>query len=901
MRYSALLGSIVLTLTAAGCECGDPSDGDGGLFDDGGVLPDGFVFPDAGPVGTGELAEGPVCTPGGWCWETPQPAGGNLSGIWSPEPGRLIAGSGTHMFHVEDDVIRHAAPPTLTPYLNGIPVWGASPDDVWANAFGSLIHFDGGRWTETGSVGFASSISGVAGDDVWAVGFSNLSHYDGASWTTLDTSGLTEVSFADVWAIGPDEAIVVGSEMREARVWHVTGTTIEDLAIPVAMGNAFGVYASGLDDIWVGVSGGLWRYDGSWSQISTSSIFAQTTSFIWGSGPGDVWITNRDSVLHWDGAGMETIPVDGARQLTAVAGTSPTDVWATDLDGQIHHWDGSAWTTRFKAMVTPADFTATSVQDDGVGWAIGPQGIAERAPDGTWSGVASPTMSPLVGVAHTGAETFLFAMGGAYRRNGGAWELVLGGSGLTDACATSDGTTWAVGDRLATYSAGEWVDASVVAPGAFGRIQCQGDEAWATPAAGTDPEDGLPILHWDGAQWGLVGLTSIAHLEIGGAVAPAADDAWVVAQTATSEGIVMRWDGAQWRQVSGLPSTVRGVGASGATDVWVVGDSGLARRWDGSSWSNLDAAGGPAFGWVGPAGDGTALAITEAGVVWRYDGSAWSAISGTLSDAGIFAEPLVDVAFRGGEVFAAGDRRALRFDGAAWSQIDSFSAVRVAASETGGVWFVDQIDYIGRWDETSGMIVQPDTSFRSASDVILPFTGSEVFAVNERNVFRFDGSTFQVDHSVDNRGLTLFGYAADAMWLLSAPGFSRDDFAQVWRRTPTWELAPELGAPIGFGTDDMDRLLAMDADLGIWRREGGGWRLVIDPREGFEGRGRAGYLYSLTDAWVLALNGLLHFDGAAWSQLADPVGLVFNDLEASPDGTLYAAGRGAAVVSRQPD
>ena len=95
-------------------------------------------------------------------------------------------------------------------------------------------------------------------------------------------------------------------------------------------------------------------------------------------------------------------------------------------------------------------------------------------------------------------------------------------------------------------------------------------------------------------------------------------------------------------------------------------------------------------------------------------------------------------------------------------------------------------------------------------------------------------------------------------------------------------------------------MLVLDASLGLWRREDGAWRAITEPREGFEQRGVAAHVLDIDDVWVLALGGLLHWDGAAWTSLAEPVGLNFQAMREAPDGGTFAVGYGASVVRRAP-
>lgn len=48
----------------------------------------------------GELGYGRVCSTGGWCWETPEPAGGVNGGIWALSPDDVWVTDQTHLFHL---------------------------------------------------------------------------------------------------------------------------------------------------------------------------------------------------------------------------------------------------------------------------------------------------------------------------------------------------------------------------------------------------------------------------------------------------------------------------------------------------------------------------------------------------------------------------------------------------------------------------------------------------------------------------------------------------------------------------------------------------------------------------------------------------------------------------------
>lgn len=74
---------------------------------------------------------------------------------------------------------------------------------------------------------------------------------------------------------------------------------------------------------------------------------AHATSRFWGSGPGDLWLS--DPFWHWDGAGWTSLPGQPFLPFwpqTLASGTGANDMWFSDGQGSsnmfttLHHWDG---------------------------------------------------------------------------------------------------------------------------------------------------------------------------------------------------------------------------------------------------------------------------------------------------------------------------------------------------------------------------------------------------------------------------------------------------------------------------------------------------------------------------------------------------------------------------------
>ena len=109
--------------------------------------------------------------------------------------------------------------------------------------------------------------------------------------------------------------------------------------------------------------------------------------------------------------------------------------------------------------------------------------------------------------------------------------------------------------------------------------------------------------YWNGSQWSLVKSQAIAGFSsLAGVAAISANDIWAVGGQGsdTRQVLIEHWNGAQWSMVAGENnsnadnSTLSGVVAVSPTDVWAVGSSPeggrllgptLTEHWNGKQWS----------------------------------------------------------------------------------------------------------------------------------------------------------------------------------------------------------------------------------------------------------------------------------------------------------------------------
>ena len=115
----------------------------------------------------------------------------------------------------------------------------------------------------------------------------------------------------------------------------------------ISQAESFAVWEAAPDDVWVSQREGLLHWDGK----SLNLVFPAARLFasIWGSAPEDVWAAGYQGLAHWDGREWEALQRDWP--LYGVGGTSASDVWVLGCESPkpgrdvavVFHYDGTAW------------------------------------------------------------------------------------------------------------------------------------------------------------------------------------------------------------------------------------------------------------------------------------------------------------------------------------------------------------------------------------------------------------------------------------------------------------------------------------------------------------------------------------------------------------------------------
>ena len=310
-------------------------------------------------------------------------------GIWGSAPDNVtIIGSST--LAVFDGTNLAAQSSSLT---NNIlqSVFGVSASDVWSvGQLGTILHFDGTRWSPSAQSGTVTSnylyaLWGQTGSSIWAVGANGtLINWNGTTWIAqnVGTQNLFAVwgqSASDIWAVG-----------QTNRLLHYNGATWSPSAQSGSFGgqNLIGVWGTGASDVWsVGTHGLVVHYAGSsWTQIVAADALTMNNLFgVWGSGPSDIWAVGQNATIaHYDGTSWKLSAQSGDVNLVPklstlryLWGSTASDVWAVGDDGTLLHFDGVSWSAKLGGA--PA-YSLSSVFGLGANdvWMVGSNGAILR-------------------------------------------------------------------------------------------------------------------------------------------------------------------------------------------------------------------------------------------------------------------------------------------------------------------------------------------------------------------------------------------------------------------------------------------------------------------------------------------------------------------------------------------
>jgi hypothetical protein len=524
-----------------------------------------------------------------------------------------------------------------------------------------------------------------------------------------------------------------------------------------------------------------------------------------------------------------------------------------------------------------------------------------RFAGGAWSTIPSPTEGLSAIWASAGDDVWVGGPSGPFHWDGQSWTQVPPPTSPSArpvnaiwGCAPND--VWAMGP-VATHWDGRqlsYVDMPIAAGGfravwgsacddvwagflddalGSGRIAHWNGSAWLTTAnrpaeqiAGTGADDVWSLaqgqlFHWNGLGAGTLEDTrTLSLFPVGAAAVGTMNDAHVIS-------VFTR--GGATSLPTPAPDAVSALWGRSASDLWGFGARGVATHWDGAAWT------AQLPGWALSGDD--AVRVTGSGPT-----DLWAVVGSTLLHGdGLTWRTALTSQEVGGRIFdlwarapddvwvLGGDALIHHWTGAAWHTEDppprgATTPEMRAISGTGpaDVWILRGRNSVLHWDGLSWISRQPLVD--NLVDIWAPGP-NEVWVVGDAvSHWRGDGwSPPRIPFAIGSTPFTAVGGSGPTdVWIL-AGGYAMKVSDDYWDLTVVMSSSWRAVSLSSAGTS------------------GGVWVLFQDGTA-------ASRLYRITGDQPADVGAVL---------LA-PAGL--NDLWAAPDGTLWAAGVGGAVIRKRP-
>jgi len=418
-------------------------------------------------------------------------------------------------------------------------------------------------------------------------------------------------------------------------------------------------------------------------------------------------------------------------------------------------------------------------------------------------------------------------------------------------------------------------------------------DVWAVGAVGT-------IAHWDGARWSSV--SSGTEIDLSDLWGSGPDDVWAVGSfdevqyaingpngINDTPGFALHWDGTSWSTVDvGTDANLSGVWGSGRDDVWTIGTPhkvdgteavNVVMRWDGERWSQfaqLDGGLGFLTGIWGSGPDD--VRVYGERYMRRFDGRSWVPDDlGTIGSVSRLSGTGPNDVWAVGNSLGAEFVDVYHFDGQSWVKAtdDEPQLDGVWAAAPGVAWAVGQWGHMLRWDGHAWAAAEKDLTegsrtFPGGLEAVWGSAADDVWAVGLNATLHWDGKTWASEPGPSGSVYALWGTSANDLWGIGATdGHSRAIFHWdriAWTTFVSDGTADSPGSLTGIwgsGPNDVWAVghLRYSTKALLYHWDGTSWS-VDDTMTGYPG-----YLWGSgpNDVWAAGLGGVMHFDGATWS------------------------------------
>lgn len=777
----------------------------------------------------------------------------------------------------------HATLPTAVYAGSRARLWGSGPDDLYAAGPNLIVRVTPSGVEPLFTDGGTFSVWGSAANDVWVVGHTDnqVRHYDGSTWSTQSASAPAAIK--DVWASGPDNAIVVGDgfvSRWDGVAWTVTALPQRDLAR---------VWGSGPSDVYAGGNSGvLVHFDGtSWRDVTTGCDIG--ISAIAGTGPDDVYVVGNGAILHFDGVAWALRGEPTSHQTLSVWPLSDRDVIASD-DVGIYRYRGAAWAPlSFRSV--GARLLAVATAGPTEMFAVGSSGTILRHDGRAWSLEPRITSARLSGAWASGPnDRFAVGYGGTILHDDGSgwttmpsgttsWLFTVWGSGPSDVYA--GGATPA---GLLHYDGSAWSPVTGVSPDPIQAV-------WGRASNDVYAVGGGKVYHYDGDNWTATTISTSNLFAITGN----ATQVFV----SGAAGVFVNSAGS-WYSYSEEPTTLVGLSAS-ATALWGVTVSGEVYRDFGGDWFRQADATLIARGIV--ANGARASVVGDQGVVMSYADSEGfrREVPYTAATEPLYGPPYFDLWAADGMVFATSmytyTHALARYDGAIWSAVRTpeldgiYAADRIWGAATDELFLLGHAaPWIHRFD---GITFSPQTVpgvISNDGQGLTDLWGSasnDVYAVGEAGVIvHFDGNNWTSATAAAADLRAVWGSASDDVFAVGDGGTIVHYNGASWTAQSSG-VTTNLNDVWGSGAGDV---FAVGVGGVVLHHDGTGWS-PLDSGTTAEIRRVGGT--GPGDVFFTEAAGILHYDGAVFARVRPPSGDGHTAVWADGDSVYFAgANRG---------